>query len=81
MRTSTLKLNQCEVCKGHFFRKGYEQAEKDLVLTWKDIRKISRILEMIIDDDINGKIPEEWGDEEYYEEVLRRFNKAKEETK
>ena len=64
-----------------FFRKGYEQAEKDLVLTWKDIRKISRILEMIIDDDINGKIPEEWGDEEYYEEVLRRFNKAKEETK
>ena len=64
-----------------FYRKGYEQAEKDLVLTWKDMRKISRILDMIVDDDIKGKIPEEWGDEEYYEEVLRRYNKAKEETK
>ena len=63
------------------FQEGYEQAEKDLGLTWKDIRKISRILDMIVDDDIKGKIPEEWGDEEYYEEVLRRFNKAKEETK
>ena len=63
------------------FQQGYEQAEKDLELTWKDIRKIPRILDMIVDDDIKGKIPEEWGDEEYYEEVLRRFYKAKEETK
>lgn len=61
------------------FIKGYEQADKDLGLTWKDIKKISRILDIMVDDDFKGEIPEEWGEEEYYEEVLRRFKKAKEE--
>lgn len=46
-------------------------------LTWKDIRKISRILDIMVEDDFNGKIPEEWGEEEYYEEVLRRFKEVK----
>lgn len=46
-------------------------------LTWKDMRKISRILDIMVDDDFNGKIPEEWGEKEYYEEVLRRFKEAK----
>lgn len=58
------------------FVKGYEQAEKDLALTWKDMRKIIRIDEEMMDD------PEEhteWKEEQpYYEEMLRRFNKAKE---
>lgn len=62
-----------------FFAKGYELAEKDLALTWEDIKKISRILDIMVDDDLKGEIPKEWGEEEYYEEVLRRFNKAKEE--
>lgn len=62
-----------------FFAKGYEQAEKNLALTWEDMRRISRILDIMVDDDFKGKIPEEWGEEEYYEEVLRRFNKAKKE--
>lgn len=61
------------------FQEGYEQAEKDLELTWEDIKKISRVLDIMIDDDIKGEIPEEWSDEEYYKEVLRRFNKAKNE--
>lgn len=64
-----------------FFAKGYELAEKDLALTWEDMRRISRILDIMVDDDFKGEIPEEWGEEEYYEEVLRRFNKAKEEKK
>lgn len=63
------------------FQDGYEQAEKNLSLTWKDIKKISRILDIMVDDDIEGKIPEKWGEEEYYEEVLRRFNKSKEDKK
>ena len=57
---------------------GYSQAEKDLAQTWKDMKRISRILDIMVDDDFKGEIPEEWGEEEYYEEVLRRFNKAKE---
>jgi hypothetical protein len=61
------------------FINGYEQAEKDLALTWEDIKKISRILDIMVDDDLKGEIPKEWGEKEYYEEVLRRFNKAKEE--
>ena len=62
-----------------FFAKGYEKAEKNLALTWEDIKKISRILDIMVDDDLKGEIPKEWGEEEYYEEVLRRFNKVKEE--
>lgn len=65
--------------KREVFINGYEQAEKDLALTWEDIKKISRILDIMVDDDLKGEIPKEWGEEEYYEEVLRRFNKAKEE--
>lgn len=63
------------------YAEGYEQAKKDLALTWEDMRRISRILDIMVDDDFKGEIPEEWGEEEYYEEVLRRFNKAKEEKK
>ena len=59
------------------FQQGYELAEKDLGLTWKDMKKISRILDIMVEDDFKGEIPEEWGEEEYYEEVLRRFKEAK----
>jgi hypothetical protein len=65
--------------KREVFINGYEQAEKDLALTWEDIKKISRILDIMVDDDLKGEIPKEWGEEEYYEEVLRRFNKVNEE--
>lgn len=61
------------------YQEGYEQAEKDLELTWEDIKKISKVIDIMIDDDIKGEIPEEWSDEEYYKEVLRRFNKTKNE--
>lgn len=66
---------------GFFYGRGYQQAKKDLALTWEDMRRISRILDIMVDDDFKGEIPEEWGEEKYYEEVLRRFNKAKEEKK
>ena len=62
---------------GFFYGKGYQQAKKDLNLTWEDMRRISRILDIMVDDEFKGEIPEEWGEEEYYEEVLRRFNEAK----
>ena len=59
------------------FQRGYELAEKDLRLTWKDMKRISRILDIMVEDDFKGEIPEEWGEEEYYEEVLRRFKVIK----
>jgi len=59
------------------FVKGYEQAEKDLALTWEDIKTIEQIIATSdwYDFEINGKL---WS-KEFYEEVLNRFNKSKEE--
>jgi hypothetical protein len=58
-------------------QKGYEQAEKDLALTWEDIKTIEQIIATSdwYDFEINGKL---WS-KEFYEEVLNRFNKSKEE--
>ena len=54
---------------------GYESAEKDLALTWEDMRKIILIdLEMIDDPEAHP----EWMEEQpFYEEVLKRFKEAK----
>lgn len=52
------------------FIKGYGRAEKDLALTWEDIKNIDDWLSVIqTSDNLVGK--------ELYEEVLRRFNEAK----
>ena len=59
------------------FKEGYEQAEKDLALTWKDVREI-----ICIDDDLCN----EWGTEKmhlegqeaYYEAVLEAYKSYKE---
>ena len=61
------------------YLQGYEQAEKDLALTWKDMRKIIRIdLEMIDDPEAHP----EWMEEQpFYEEMLRRFMQIKEAKK
>jgi len=50
------------------FLLGYHQAEKDLALTWKDIKLIWNITDEM------DNMPEE----EFYQEVLNRFNKMKE---
>lgn len=54
------------------YQEGYEQAEKDLDLTWEDIRVIAKLLE----DITGGDLPVEFSDlgtEGCYKEVLRRF--------
>lgn len=33
-----------------FYRKGYEQAEKDLVLTWEDMAKIDAIIQKFYEE-------------------------------
>lgn len=57
------------------FKNGYEEAEKDLALTWEDIKTIEQIIATSdwYDFEINGKL---WS-KEFYEEVLKRFKEAK----
>lgn len=50
------------------FLNGYQQAEKDLALTWQDIKAIEKLLGF--DNIIESP-------KEYYQEVLNRFNKQK----
>ena len=55
------------------FIEGYEQAEKDLALTWIDIRNILSIADEVEqENDCNVKVKSE-----LCEEVLRRFNNSK----
>lgn len=59
-----------------YYIHGYEQAEKDLALTWKDIAMIDAIIldtnnEFAIDS--SKKII----GQNFYEEVLERFNEQK----
>lgn len=54
--------------------KGYEQAEKDLSLTWEDVRTLFKIAYNYEDDAIE-KPP--YLSQEYCEEILRRFNEQK----
>lgn len=58
------------------FVNGYEQAEKDLVLTWEDIKCIDEIMSAIITS-VDAIDLASWNDEKYYTEILNRFNKSK----
>ena len=59
------------------YQLGYEQAEKDLALTWEDIQLIDHFILQLVNEEREGK---DWGDgEKFYTEVLNRFNKSKEE--
>ena len=64
--TSTFK-------QGYF--EGYEQAEKDLALTWEDMEKISDLLVSCYFLWFRPK--KDIMEQSFYEEVLRRFNEYK----
>lgn len=51
-----------------FYNDGYQQAEKDLELTWKDVRDILNLYEDVIEMDFC---------EDIYGEVLKRFKDLK----
>lgn len=59
------------------FLKGYHQAEKDNELTWEDIADILDVTDVIANDDSMEERLETMSEEEYYQEVLNRFNKLK----
>lgn len=58
------------------FVKGYEQAEKDLELTWQDIQRIVKVADQMVDEDRGKFMAME--DEDYYKEVLARYVKQSE---
>jgi len=65
--------------KREVFIEGYLEAEKDLALTWEDMKTIHHIAETMkeyLDDGII--VPFGRNAETFYEEVLLKFNKAKE---
>ena len=66
------RLSQAENMWREVFVLGYEQAEKDLALTWEDIRAIDELLTLVYEPD---------NEEGYYTRVLEEFNKQKEERK
>lgn len=58
-----------------FFAKGYEQAEKELELTWEDVQLLDfYAMECQVEESKGRKFK---SSQEFFEEVLRRFNKAK----
>ena len=61
------------------FKNGYEEAEKDLALTWQDIKAIVNIADDLLPDprykqDLDASLQSE---EAYYKEVLKRFKEEK----
>lgn len=62
------------------FVQGYEQAEKDLALTWEDIRTICLLTigaEIVRDKpDLADNVQEKL-EQVFYEDVLRRFRETK----
>lgn len=61
------------------FVQGYQQAEKDLKLSWEDVKLIRETMDEVWDNYLEGKLKEDmFGDKEYYGEILRRYNAKKE---
>ena len=58
------------------FQEGYEQAEKDLALTWEDIAKIDAII-LDVNNEFALDYSKEIDRQKFYEEVLKRFKEAK----
>ena len=64
-------------CYRDGFIKGYEQAEKDFTLTWKDVRLLTSIEREMSMEYIDEHPDWVSSQEIYYTEVLNRYNKEK----
>lgn len=56
---------------------GYDEAEKDLALTWEDVAKIITIYEAGIDNGDYRRYNEAEWMKEYSQDILKRFNELK----
>lgn len=62
---------------GFFYGKGYQQAKKDFELTWEDVQLLDfYAMECQVERSKGRKFN---SSQEFFEEVLQRFNKAKNE--
>lgn len=61
------------------FQEGYEQAEKDLALTWGDVQLLDLYAMECQVEESNGRKFN--SSQEFFEEVLQRFKARKEEQK
>ena len=67
-------FNEAQEAKQAYFIEGYHQAEKDLELTWEDIK-------LIIDIVDSENLKPHLFDEIDYQEVLKRFKEQRNEDK
>lgn len=56
---------------------GYEQAEKDLELTWRDMEEIVEIANLLETEWLNSTPWDGIRDCGFYREVLKRFNESR----
>ena len=54
------------------FVKGYQQAEKDLALTWEDVKRIVEIANKMMPS-LDHELQSE---EAYYKEILNKYNET-----
>ena len=59
------------------YYEGYHQAEKDFELTWEDIADILDVTDVIANDDSMEERLKTMSEEEYCQEVLKRFKDYK----
>lgn len=59
-----------------YYIHGYEQAEKDLALTWEDMAKIDTII-LDVNNEFAVDYSKEISRQKFYEEVLERFNEQR----
>lgn len=65
-------FNEVQEAKQAYFIEGYHQAEKDLELTWEDIKAIDQLLW-----DLCEEYSKKNDNEGYFKEVLKRFKDLK----
>lgn len=65
--------------KGYYW--GYKDAQKDLALTWEDIRRIVKIADDLLDDPKTRVAFNNHNEEYYYKRVLDEYNKLHQTTK
>ena len=66
-------FNEAQEAKQSYFIEGYHQAEKDLELSWEDVKEIYCIA-LNLRDHVGSSV---FG-QPFYEEVLKRFKEWKE---
>lgn len=72
------EFNEVQEAKQAYFIEGYHQAEKDLELSWEDMRELY-IIFAVVDTEIElCKTDIQAGTLGYYKEVLKRFKERKE---